>query len=114
MKNWISTDFPELTEEERREYEMLKSTCEWLCICCSKPVKPPKVKFSANVQVIEIDKGPFSTQEYKEARQNHRLLERMRFRAEIQKVELALAPIFSPEHRMNYLSKNNLGAWSRH
>ena len=103
--NWISTSFPPLTEEERQEYDMLKASSNWLCICCSKPLHRKKVRFCSAIKVLDIDTGPFDSQEYIEARIDFHQRARMNFKVDILRAERILTPILAPEHREKIVAK---------
>ena len=104
MQSWISSDFPLLSEAERREYDLLRQTAQWVCICCSRPVRQSKVKFGSAVKVHEIDKD--DPEAYKEARDNVFMKAKMMFQVDIMRAEQMLAPFLSVAHRENVYIKN--------
>lgn len=99
MKEWISNDYPLMTETEKQEYDMLKKSATWLCICCSKQIRDKAVHFSPDVLVHEIDNLLYEPCAYKEARQDPYLSAKITFQADIMRAEKLLSPILSNEHR---------------
>ena len=105
MPDWLSKDFPLLSETERQEYEMLKKSAQWICICCGKPVIQRKVRFHQNVVIHEIDNGPYGANEYREAREDSHFKAKIMFQVDILRAEQMLAPFLMPEHREKVLAK---------
>uniref|UniRef100_A0A1I8I4M6 Beta-ureidopropionase n=1 Tax=Macrostomum lignano TaxID=282301 RepID=A0A1I8I4M6_9PLAT len=98
-------DYPLLSNEEKDEYEALKKSADWLCICHSKPISERLVTFNAKVE--EIDQGPYDSQDYAAARINEQLRDKMRFKADLARMERLLAPILSEEHRQKIRFRNH-------
>ncbi|PAA77240.1 hypothetical protein BOX15_Mlig029365g3, partial [Macrostomum lignano] len=113
--NWVSFDYPELTADQRLDYERLKAEADWICICCAasrqrgecgrhflsdKSGRQVKVRFDQRLsEVHEIDSGPYEADAYRSARRDDYLSAKFSFQADVQRAERFLSRVLTKQHR---------------